>query len=147
MMLLSRLLLFGTLIGGSFNISHHHRTSFVFDDTNFNKPLSHRAGLIKKHTATSLLEAQAACGGFVDAREFLANNNSGKKIEIGRVTDAYKACRDGLFEDVKIAKKLQVVLDYVRKGVAYAQPGKGGVQEVMPLYEVSTCNDVGLTYM
>ena len=45
---------------------------------------------------------------------------------------------------MKIAKKLQVVLDYVRKGVAYAQPGKGGVQEVMPLYEVSTCNDVGL---
>lgn len=103
--------------------------------------------MIKKHTATSLLEAQAACGGFVDAREFLANNNSGKKIEIGRVTDAYKACRDGLFEDVKIAKKLQVVLDIVRRGIPFAAPGEGGVQKLRPLYEVSVYSIVFAFYM
>merc|ERR1712157_676152 len=55
--------------------------------------------------------------------------------DIGRVTDAYKACRDGLFEDVKIAKKMQVVLDIVRKGITWTPQNKGGMQETMPLYE------------
>ena len=67
----------------------------------------------------------------------MANSNASRKIDIGRVTDAYKACRDGLFEDVKIAKKMQVVLDIVRKGITWTPQNRGGMQETMPLYEVS----------
>ena len=77
-----------------------------------------------------LLEAQAACGGLIDARQ-----NEDDSLEIIRQTNAFKAMEAGLFEDHKLAVKLQQVLDDVSEGVKFNN--HTGNADKLAIYEVS----------
>lgn len=89
-----------------------------------------KSGHIKKHIAEMLLEAQAACGGLIDARQ-----NEDDSLEIIRQTNAFEAMEAGLFEDHKLAVKLQQVLDDVSGGVKFNN--HTGNADKLAIYEVS----------